>query len=120
MDPEAIDLAVLQCFLRIGRRRRGARLFLTYIEHRWTQSGFRKVDLLGALERLEAAGCIRCVASVAPGTDVVLLLEGERRLTSIPLKPEAIWRWLRVALQLRWVRSRPAAGAGNSDRRRSL
>lgn len=78
----SIDLAVLRLFRQRNGFRCGSRCRYSELERRWRATGLRRTDLQRAIERLDAACCLK-VHDLAPGPDVELLLAGYRRL--IPL-----------------------------------
>lgn len=88
----SIESAVLGIFRSCGMGHSGGRLLFGHLERRWRTTGFRRGDLYDALDRLESAHCLSFEQADKNGVDVVLLPNGYRRLTLVPLTPGG---WLR-------------------------
>lgn len=109
---DSIDTAVLGLFRACGIRSCGGRVLYVQLARRWQSTGFRRSDLTAALRRLEASGCLRRETAQPMGTDVILMLDGQRRLASLPLAPGALTQRIRNLVHIFVAAARQRTGKG--------
>jgi hypothetical protein len=119
---QSIDLAALRLFRRRRGFRCGTRCLYSELERRWRATGLRRADLARAIERLDAAGCLK-VHEASPGPDVELLLPGYRRLVPLLMSSGEWMETLRAFVHL-WrarlrARLRPPGGWDGRNVRRT-